>query len=287
MARFDAVDLSKLPAPAVVEQLDFESYLTAFKADFIVRAAEAGWDYDVDALESDPVVKVLEVAAYRETLLRGVVNDKARAVMLAHALGSDLDNLGGLYKVGRATDEDHERLRSRIQGAPEALSTCGPEGAYVHHAKRASPSVKDVWVYTVQGTGQVHVLPLVSTGDGTPDSPLLDAVREACRADDKRPLTDIVIVRAPTVTSYAISLSLLVKRGPDAALIANAAKARVEAYVASRHRVAETHYLSGIIAAATVGGVETVTPVTPAADKVPAIDEAFWCSGVTISVEVV
>lgn len=298
MARFDSLDLSKLPPPAVVEQLDFEAYLAAFKTDFTARAAASGFDYDVESLESDPVVKVLEVAAYRETLLRALVNDKARAVMLALSLGTDLDNLGALYKTARAlvtpatseepaVYESDDRLRQRVQAAPEALSTCGPEGAYVYHAMRASPAVKDVAVWTLPGSGQVHVLPLVSTGNGLPSGAVLDLVRAAVMADDKRPLTDVVTVRAPTVTAYAINLTLLVKRGPDTNVIRTSAVARLAAYAAERHRTGERVYLSGIVAAAKAGGVENVTPVTPLADLVPAADQAFWCSGITVTIEVV
>ena len=58
MARFDTIDLSKLPTPSVVEEVDFESYLESFKVDFKARAEEIGFAYNVETLESDPVVKV-------------------------------------------------------------------------------------------------------------------------------------------------------------------------------------------------------------------------------------
>jgi len=287
MARFDAIDLSKLPAPQVVEQLDFEAYLLQFKADFVARAEEAGWPYDVESLESDPVVKVLEVAAYRETILRQRVNDAARAVMLAFGLDGDLENLGALYKTARDVGEDIERYRARVQGAPEALSTCGNEGAYVHHAMRASTLVKDVQVWTVPGSGVVHVLPLSSVGNGTPTPELLQLVRDHVKPDgiNKGPLTDQVVVRAPTVTPYAISLRLLVKRGPDTGTILTSARRLVTAYAAERHRVGETVYLNGILAAAKVGGVEDVVPNSPLQTLVPAYDQAFFCTGVTLSIE--
>lgn len=62
---FTAVDLSQLPAPSVVETLDFETILQAMLDDLLAR------DPDFSALvESDPAYKILEVAAYRELLLR-------------------------------------------------------------------------------------------------------------------------------------------------------------------------------------------------------------------------
>ena len=45
-------------------------------------------------VESDPAWTILEVAAYRELLLRQRINDASRAVMLAFATGADLEHLG-------------------------------------------------------------------------------------------------------------------------------------------------------------------------------------------------
>ena len=93
---YTAIDLSQLPAPDVVETLDFENILAAMLEDL------QGRDPVFNALvESDPVYKVLEVAAYRETLIRQRVNDAARAVMLAYAAGPDLDHIGARFNVKR------------------------------------------------------------------------------------------------------------------------------------------------------------------------------------------
>ncbi len=93
---FTAVDLSQLPAPDVVELLDYETILAAMLAD--LRARDAAFDALV---ESDPAFKILEVAAFRELLLRQRVNEAARGVMLAYAAGSDLDQLAALFGVQR------------------------------------------------------------------------------------------------------------------------------------------------------------------------------------------
>lgn len=91
------IDLSKLPAPKIVEELSFEEILAAMRADFEGRCP--GWT--AAALESDPANKILEVAAYRELLLRQRINEAARACMLAFASGSDLDHLSAFYAVSR------------------------------------------------------------------------------------------------------------------------------------------------------------------------------------------
>ena len=92
--RFTAIDMSTLAAPDALITLDYEAILAQLKVDFLARMAASGQDYDVATLEVDPAVKILEVAAYRELILRAAINDKIRAIMLASAQDADLDQLG-------------------------------------------------------------------------------------------------------------------------------------------------------------------------------------------------
>ncbi|QTH22335.1 hypothetical protein HRJ34_02035 [Rhizorhabdus wittichii] len=83
-----AVDLSRLAAPPVLRPLSFEDRLAAIVADF--QARFPGYD---TILESDPVMKLLEELAYRDMLGTAKVNDTASALLLAYAIGADLDHL--------------------------------------------------------------------------------------------------------------------------------------------------------------------------------------------------
>ena len=91
-ATFTAVDLSRLPAPTIVENLDFDTIYGQ-----MLDALQA---FDA-TVESEPAIKLLDVAAYREMLLRARVNDAACAVMPAYAIGAGLDNLAALMRVVR------------------------------------------------------------------------------------------------------------------------------------------------------------------------------------------
>nr|WP_238322082.1 hypothetical protein [Pseudomonas aeruginosa] len=96
---FVAIDLSQLPPPHAVEQLDYEQILAERKA-----YAISLWPEDQQAeiaarlaLESEPLTKLLEENAYREMLWRQRVNEAALANMLASAQGADLDQLTANY----------------------------------------------------------------------------------------------------------------------------------------------------------------------------------------------
>lgn len=91
------IDISKLPAPQIIEELDYEMILAAMRA----KLVELLPDWTAAELESDPANKVLEVAAYRELLIRQRINEAARACMLAFAGGTNLDQLAGNFGVRR------------------------------------------------------------------------------------------------------------------------------------------------------------------------------------------
>ena len=118
------IDLTTLPAPRVVELLSYEAILAAAKADFAERMRPHLPNIDdILALESDPVVKLIEAHAYRELLIRARINDAARAHLLAFAAGSDLDQLAALFGVVRMAGQPGRR------GDPaQPVHRCLPSG---------------------------------------------------------------------------------------------------------------------------------------------------------------
>lgn len=89
--------------PDVVEVLDYEIILAERKATLVSLYPEEQQEAVARTLilESEPIVKLLEENAYRGVIWRQRVNEAARAVMLAYAAGSDLDQIGANYNVPR------------------------------------------------------------------------------------------------------------------------------------------------------------------------------------------
>jgi phage-related baseplate assembly protein len=294
-ARFasDNLDLSRLPPPEVVRGVNFETIL----AERLARFKELWPDYDMDQIETDPVMILEQVAAYRETLGYAAINDAARALMLAFSTGSDLDHLGAFYGVVRhllrpasqgvtALYESDDDFRRRIQLAPEALPYAGMTGGgYRSLALKTAPSLKDVTTVK-RGGGRVDVVLLAREGDGMVDDEVVNTVYAAFKDDAATQLTDIISVRAAEIVDYTVNLNLVLRPGPDPAVVVAASRAAVQAYVDSRHRVGQTVYVNGIVAAAKVGGVEDVELAAPVANIVPEPQGAPYCSAITITYEV-
>ncbi|MEM1077457.1 MAG: baseplate J/gp47 family protein [Pseudomonadota bacterium] len=292
---YTPINLARLPAPDVIQQRSAEEILAEMKAMVLIEMPELASVLD---LESEPVVKLMEVCAYREMITRAQANDQARACLLAFATGPDLDHLGALLGVERLvldpgdgdarppiapTLERDDDYRARIQLAPEAFSVAGPEGAYVALALGADGGVKDVSVAS-PAPGEVVVTVLSREGDGTATPALLTAVEEVVTDPARRPLGDAVTVSGAQITPYTVQAELTLYPGPDDGIVLAAAQAALAAYVDARHRLDNDVTLSGLLAALHQEGVQNVVLTAPAADIVIAAGEAAYCTQTTITV---
>lgn len=275
MNTFTQIDFSLLPAPAVIEQIDFEAILQERKAYMISL-----WPADEQAeiagrleLESEPLTKLLQENAYRETVWRQRCNEAALAMMLSTAQGADLDQLAANYNVKRLVIraaapkaippiaeelENDDSLRERAQMAFEGLSVAGPRNAYIFHARGAAGQVADasaespspaVAVVTVQAMG----------GDGAASQALLNTVFSYLNDEDRRPVADRLTVQGAEIVRYRVSAKLFLSTpGPEAEPILAAARQKLNTYVHQRRRLGLQVSQSAIHAALHVEGVRKV-----------------------------
>lgn len=297
----ELVDLKKLPEPKVVQELSYETLLAQRKDKFLslqeTDELREHWQARLQ-LESEPVVKLLEENAYLELLLRTNINESAKAVMLAYATGSDLDQLGALFGVTRliiqaedlkstppspAKYEDDERFRTRIQMSLEGLTTAGSRASYEFHALSTSAKVKDVDV-TSPTAGTVKVAILSTEGQGTADSDLINAVKTQLNAEHIRPLTDTVLVESAVILPYEIQATItLYPTVLESVVMANINQA-IANYANKQHLLGIDITLSGIYAALHQEGVQNVKLTQPLADLIVQPHQAAYCTQIQVNV---
>ncbi|AYO37725.1 baseplate J/gp47 family protein [Serratia sp. P2ACOL2] len=273
------IDLSQLPSPQIIEELDFETILIDVKA-VMVAAFPAEQQASVIAvlsLESEPLNVIAQAMAYRELLLRRRINEGAAACMLSHAEGTDLDNLAANLDTKRLTItpetdtadavmESDEALRLRAQSAFEGMSVAGPSAAYEYFARSASGKVADARA-TSPAPAEVVIAILSTEGDGTASPELLAAVTVAVNDEEVRPLGDRVTVRSADIVDYLIDAELFLYPGPESEPIINAAMASLRAFlVANDKKIGRDVARSAISASLHVQGVQRVILRSPAAD---------------------
>ena len=286
------VDLSELPAPDVLEPLDFEE---AYAERLSVFRGFMGDNWSAP-LESDPVVKLLEVSAYVGIGDRARVNDAAKALLLAHAIGSDLDQLGANVNTPRlviqAEDlravppvekitEGNDAYRERIQLAYEGLTTAGPRNSYKLHARNASALVADASAES-PSPACVTVTVLGLEGDGAVGPELLAVVARALNDENVRPLGDRLTVQSAQVLPYRIDAVLHMKGpGPESAVALAEAQRRLAAWVNPRKRLGVEVARSAVDAQLHVPGVSRVELIDWQ-DLAPTQAQAAFCTGYTV-----
>jgi phage-related baseplate assembly protein len=284
------VDLSRLDRPTIVAPVDYEATLARMIAR--VKTVLPTFDATVD---SDPAVKVLQVAAYVQMLDQQDFNERLVSRLVAYATGATLDHIGAAIGVARLTltpanpangipavMEDDESFRARIVLGPEKFAAAGPELAYVAHAKDASAQVLDASA-TSPSPGEVRITVLSRQGDGTAPADLLAAVRAIVTDPAIRPLGDLVSVASATLIPFVVTARIWTFAGPDAALVVATARASLDAYLARSRKLGRNITLSGLTAALTVEGVQRVVLDAPLAEIVCDATQAARCIAITVT----
>jgi phage-related baseplate assembly protein len=285
-----SIDLTQLPPPRVVEELDYEILLSRQAYRFqgrwqAVRLANPDLalpDYDVQMLETDTPVIINEAESYRELLLRQRINEAARANLLAFSTGSDLEHLAAFYEVSRMVGEVDARLKRRVILAIQGRSTGGTEPRYAFIAMTADIRVDDAIVYTAGRSPVINVALFSTDNDGAADADLIAVVDAALQAPGSRMVNDTIIVR--TAVQRVVNVAANVWLLPDASL--------------SILQTMETALRDGWNGARALGrdfierwwtarlmleGVHKVEPVTPVGDVIVPPDEAVAIGTVTLN----
>ena len=299
MNSFAAIDLSQLPPPQIVEQIDFEKILAERKA-YMIRLWPADEQAQIAArleIESEPLTKLLQENTYRETVWRQRVNDASLANLLATARGTDLEQLAANFNVKRLVIQEgkanavppipklmegDESLRERAQMAWEGLSTAGPRNSYIFHARAADGRVADA---TAESPSPAVAVVTVQSllGDGTAPPELLAVVNAYLSDDDRRPVADRLTVQGAQILNYQVKAKLyLLSNGPESEPILAAAQQRLLAYVHQRRRLGMEVSESALHAALHVEGVRKVE-LEGWADIVATKAQAPYCTGITLS----
>ncbi|WLI14424.1 MULTISPECIES: baseplate J/gp47 family protein [Pseudomonas] len=302
MSTFAAIDLAQLPAPQIVEQIDFEQILAERKA-----YAISLWPVEEQAeiaarltLESEPLTKLLEENAYRETVWRQRVNEASVANMLALAKGTDLENIAANYNVARLVVqearpsaippiprvmESDDSLRERAQMAWEGLSTAGSRNSYIFHARSADGQVADA---TAESPAPAAVVVIVQSllGDGTASPALLATVKTYLSDDDRRPVADRLTVQGADIINYQVKAKLyMLSNGPESELALAAAKTSLLKFVSQRRRLGLEVSESIVHASLHVEGVRKVV-LQDWRDIVASPYQAPFCTDIDLSLGV-
>ncbi|WP_095143473.1 baseplate J/gp47 family protein [Pseudomonas sp. Irchel s3b6] len=286
------MELAALPPPQVLEDLDFEVVYQEKLEAFRLSMGD-NWTAE---LESDPVLKLIEQAAYGALQNRARVNDAGKALLLAHAERADLDHLAANVNLQRlviqAEDlstvpptpqvlEEDDALRERIQLSYEGLTTAGPRNSYILHARNASGLVADATAESPSpAVVVVTVLSLEGSGAASPE--LLEQVQLYLNDEDVRPVADRLTVQSAVVIDYSIEAVLYPQTpGPENEAYLTESQKRLSEWINPRRRLGLEVARSGIDAQLHIPGIARVE-LLDWTDIRPSKAEAAYCTGYSV-----
>jgi phage-related baseplate assembly protein len=261
---------------SIFEKIEYDSIFQRIKTEFLQRSPEF-----TALLESDPAIKLLEIAAYQEMLMRFRIQEAIKSNLLAYAAGEDLDNLAEFYSVQRAENESDEAFRNKIKTRIQAWSPAGSRDHYKFHALQADARVKDARADSpAPGLVRIAILSTEDNGLASPD--LLEKVEETITSDSVRVLTDTVEIVGCTIVPIALNATITLHPETSQNVLLTA-KNKLESAFESQKSLGWDVSRSWLIANLFVDGIQNITLTTPINDVSIADDACAALTSVTLT----
>ena len=227
---------------------------------------------------------------------------------LVSAVANTATTANGTAGEPAGTTAGDNHYRTRIQAAPNNLTTAGPSGQYRSLALDVSSTIVDAQVPTTPstpGTVQVYVLtgpvtqPAASPNNaGIASGTLLSTVTAALSSQTVRPLCDSVIVSAVAEVDYTVTGAVTLYANANYSTIAAGITAAAQNLALSlAANIAQDIILSQWEAALSVLGVYDLnltlaaqigsTPLTPSSDGSFLLSDGQWANCTAINLTIV
>ena len=286
-----AFGLTALPAPDIIKIPDFDEILTRV----VSRLRTINSDY-TSIVEGDPAYAVMQSIVFEIVMILQRINDAVHAVLVTHAIGADLDNLGALFAVHRQVMqqedltadppipeilEDDLRYRDRVLNALEAIVP-GSSAWYRGYALESSSMVKDA-IALRTSPGEVTVYVQADNTTAVPDASLIKTVRDYITAEARKFICDTVHVSAIGIRSYALTASIKPTLGLDRDTVLADIQKRAEDFANERKVIGKPIPLSHIYAALITDAVSEIDLSAPVSNITPTNIEVPVANSVTIT----
>jgi len=292
-------DMQELAESFAVEMLDYESILDECKSslqEFVYQKGMA--NTDVASLPiSDPMIKIMEVLAYRELHLRQRLNESVKSCSLQSAKLKDLESIYRIFSGGEILKPGKDVVGALFQDHRD-YHTAGSEAAYKHHVLKAlrngtdtGTPIVDIHVVS-QEEACVSITVLFDAQiSGAQRQEYLDAITRHLYDEDIRPIGQKVDIDDAYIKPYQIVAELGLDETPGTAQIVEKSRQDVKQYVDGRYRLGKDIYRSGLLSALHQPGVRyiilhSLTNYTGGGDLKVMEHEAALCERIDVRVDV-
>ena len=312
MPRLGVIELSQLPPFTVLESISTEAIILARMQQFALIWSQNdppnAAQYDVGGLEFDPIRINQECSTYFELMLRDRVNQAARAVTGAFAVGGNLDAIATRYPGGvpRLPGESDLAYRTRIWLSPNTLSPNGIYESYIFYAFNAVPAgtLRDCQALATPGKANVYITILADgtpitanqrsgvydgtfsvTPNPTPSNDIITEVYQYIRAPGmgRKGMTDVISVSGPKIKLVDYKIRILLYPGWDEASTMQGLYPALATLLENQRYLGFSHTLAAIDAALKVSGVFNVLIDSPTADVIISTDTVIVINSISLT----
>jgi phage-related baseplate assembly protein len=283
------IDLSALPKPTVIRELDYEAIVERQKQAFLAKWTDARAQYpdlpaySVEMLESDPFAIDNQAESTREMLLRAEINDTFRSTFLYYAKRGNLDHLAASVPVLRMPGEDDDRFLVRILLGIMGHSTAGPKERYQFLAMSADLRVKWAEPYRIGRSPVIYIAIFSTEANGVASAGLLNTVRAAVTQPAAQVMNDTIVVQ-PAIQKVAnLGADIWLLPDADEATVARAIS-NLRAAWAVEQGLGRDLVVEWWVSKLMIAGMHKVTPTT-LADVVAQPTEAISIGTIDLTVK--
>lgn len=288
---YELIDLSKAEAPKLFEMDSYEKIRQDMLDDFRKRLGEKQYSFRL----SDPLIKMLEVWAYRETLITKSMNDNFKDNLLPYAAGEALESIATLFNEQRASidkefnqeiPEQDGRLRERILRSFDTLSTAGSGATYqaqcfkfsrMLSARSETPDLLVDAKPISESAGSVKIFFLFKYDHMNKSVSAEASMNQIIAEVNKlRPITDRVISELAIPKKFTINVYAKFLAGIDTNKIKGIIENNIKKLSEETYKVSKRLYESSIFAAIHVPGVESVTYIMESGGENPEAQNGFF-----------
>lgn len=163
--------------------------------------------------------------------------------------------------------EDDESFAERIFLAPSSYSVAGVEDAYKYWAKTFDQSIGEVTVNSIE-KGVVNVF-FILKNHKLPDDTMIAQMQDFLSDKKRRPLTDRVVVSAPSAYHYDIEVSYWINKEQQVSQMKEAVEVAVEEYVDwQQEKIGRNINPSELIRRMSIAGASRIEVIKPAYEMV-------------------
>lgn len=187
---------------------NYEEILSELKNE-LLQNINKYYSGSIQLSESDPLLKILEIFAYRALMIKQKIQDTYNASILSQAKGNDLKRLSKFLFEEEDNISNDKEIIDKIDNLwkNNTYYTTGTQSSYKFYAYKFTPNVKDIFI-NIEDEQIIIYLLFNNDQNEKEQSAVLKNTEEKLNDHSIRRITDKIKVKLAKIIEYNIQLTI-------------------------------------------------------------------------------